>query len=88
MGNLGVGETKLRIITDGDRGLRMTVQRSVGCESRHVLHWFYIAMRLTSIDRSTEPVLYRTKFPNFLSGMSSWSCNQYDNTYGTATSHM
>ena len=66
-GKLGLGkETKLRIITDGDRGLRTTVQRTVACESSHVLDWFHIAMRLTSIEHSMEPVLHRTQFSNFL----------------------
>lgn len=50
---LGCGEsTYLRIVTDGDTGLRNIVQNSAPGSTGHVLDWFHIAMRLQAIRRS------------------------------------
>lgn len=54
--------TRLRVLTDGDRGMSHLVQASAPGTSGHVLDWFHIAMRLQAIRRSLGASLRRAGF--------------------------
>jgi hypothetical protein len=54
--------THLRVLTDGDRGMRNFVQASAPGTSGHVLDWFHIAMRLQAIRRSLWQCLWHAGY--------------------------
>jgi hypothetical protein len=54
--------TRLRLVTDGDRGLEHLVRRSAPGHVKHILDWFHIAMKLRPLHLSLSTCLHCLHF--------------------------